>query len=54
MASTPTQSERADFAAFCCNATKAQLDEIVRKESAANRQAYAEIARAELEARKCL
>lgn len=48
---TPTQSERADFAAFCKGATESQLIEIERKERLAGREAFAEIAEAERESR---
>lgn len=48
---TPTQSDRADFAAFCRNATTQQLFEIEAKERVARRRAYADIARAERESR---
>lgn len=51
MTDTPTQGDRADFAAFCREVTTAQLHNVIRKEEAANRQVYAEIARAELDAR---
>ena len=43
-----TQDDRADFAAFCKGATNSQLREIARKEDAAGRSHYAEIARHEL------
>lgn len=45
--STPTTSERAEFAAFCRNASDRQLAEIIRREDAARRVAFAEIAREE-------
>lgn len=48
---TPTQSDRAEFAAFCRDASDSQIIEIWRKEAAANRRVYAEIARAEMEKR---
>lgn len=43
---TPTQSDRADFEAFCRNATYAQLVNIEAKEREARRTQYADIARA--------
>lgn len=48
-----TQDERADFAAFCAGVTDSQVREIVKKEEAADRPHYAEIARHEL-ARRAL
>jgi hypothetical protein len=48
---TPTQGERADFAAFCRNATDAQLVQIERKERTAKRVAFANIAKAEINLR---
>lgn len=50
--SIPTKSDKQDFAAFCRNATTAQLDNILAKEEAAGRTAYADIARAESATRK--
>lgn len=48
---TPTQSDRADFRAFCRNASDRQLIEIEEKERAARRYVYADIAREERESR---
>lgn len=44
---TPTQGERADFKAFCRNASDQQLRAIYDKETAAGRIIYADIAQAE-------
>jgi hypothetical protein len=41
-----TRSELADFRLFCINVTKSQLREIFRKEAAARRTEYANVARA--------
>lgn len=47
----PTQSEQADFRAFCKAATDRQLEEIWHKEKTAGRTVYADIAHAELASR---
>lgn len=49
---TPTQSERADFAAFCRNVTYGQLITIEAKEREASRPVYADIAREERKKRE--
>lgn len=43
-----TDKDRREFSAFCANATTAQLREIVRKEAAARRVDYMQIAQGEL------
>jgi hypothetical protein len=48
---TPTQSERADFRAFCRNATNQQLEVIYYRELNAFRYAYADEAKAEADSR---
>ncbi|WP_156157135.1 hypothetical protein [Pseudorhizobium banfieldiae] len=48
---TPSKSDRDDFAAFCRNATTAQLSEIIRRETIAGRDEYAAVAREELNRR---
>lgn len=49
---TPTQSEIADFRAFCRNASLVQLFNIEAKERDAGRLAYADVAREERESRE--
>jgi len=45
MASTPTQSDRADFRQYCRNVSERQLPNVYQKELDAGRLAYADDAR---------
>jgi hypothetical protein len=46
-----TNKDRTEFQAFCERATTAQLREIIRKEAAARRVDYMQVAQAALQAR---
>lgn len=43
-----TNKDRTEFSAFCANATTSQLREIIRKEAAARRVDFMQLAQAEL------